>query len=121
MEIGDSLNKLATQLNDSIHSNNNNIQKVTCVQLKLSYLNTARIVKEAFHEVNDILDFKLDKNLLDFSVRKEICANIKKAKFRVYGRCMQFDLIEVVDYVFLGNKMVIIFKVLLESKWTISI
>ena len=53
----------------------------------------------------------MDKNLLDFSVRKEICANIKKAKFRVYGRCMQFDLIEVVDYVFLGNKMVIISKV----------
>ena len=42
------------------------------------YLNTNRIVKEAFHEVNDILNFKLDRNLLDFSVRKEICAKIKK-------------------------------------------
>ena len=77
MEIGDTLTKLATQLNDSIHTNNNNSQKIACVQLKISYLNTARIVKEAFHEVNDVLDFKLDKNLLDWSVRKEYVQILK--------------------------------------------
>ena len=80
LEIGDSLNKLAAHLNESIQLNNDNVQNVACVQLKMVYLNTNRIVKEAFHEVNDILNFKLDRNLLDFSVRKEICAEIKKSQ-----------------------------------------
>ena len=67
MEIGDTLTKSAIQLNDSIHTNNNNSQKIACVQLKISYLNTARIVKEAVYEVKILLEFNLDKYLFDWS------------------------------------------------------
>ena len=74
-------------------------------------MNTARIVNEAVHEVKDLLEYNLDKDLLDWGIRKEICTNIEEANYKTYGRCMQFDLIEVVDYVFLGDKMVIITKI----------
>ena len=82
LEIGDSLNKLAAHLNESIQLNNDNVQNVACVQLKMVYLNTNRIVKEAFHEIMDIMNFKLDSNLLDLSVREKICAEIKKPNLK---------------------------------------
>ena len=95
---------MAVQLNDIIHPNNNNSQEIACIQLKISYLNTARIVNEAVHEVKDLLEYNLDKDLLDWGIRKEICTNIEEANYKTYGRCMQFDLIEVVDCVFLGTR-----------------
>ena len=110
------MSKLAVHLNESIHLNNKNTEDIACMQLTISYNKREKVVKEVMHEVKDLLEYNLNKEILDWGVRKEICKHIDEAGFKTYGRCRNLDMIEVVDYIFLGNKMVIITKIPIKNQ-----
>ena len=68
------------------------------------------------HELRDLIQFRFNKDLLEWDVRREICNNIEKERFRTFGNCMDMELVKEVKYRFLDNKIIIISEIPVQSE-----
>ena len=89
---------------------------VVCLTLKISYMKLSRVINDIMHELREILEYRFDKELMTYEVKKEICEGIEKQGHKTYGNCMNFEIISEVNYVFLEKKIVIINKIPIKKE-----
>ena len=82
-----------------------------CLNVKMSFMSLSGVIDRIMVELRNLLSYKFDSRLISYSVRESICKDLHDKGFQVYGNCVDFDLIEEVNFLSLeSNKLVIITK-----------
>merc|ERR1712082_469554 len=82
-----------------------------CLNVKLSFMSLSGVIDIIMLELRNLLSYKFDSRLISYSVRESICKDLHDKGYQVYGNCVDFDLIEEVNFLTLeSNKLVIITK-----------
>merc|ERR1712215_306441 len=118
--LQDEMGKLTNQLGELINLNENNAQDIACLQLTITFNKRENVIKELKHELDDILNFNFNKDIIDLDVRKNVCNHIVEAGLETHGKCNNLNMIEIVDLVFVGTKLVIITKIPIKYMITIG-
>ena len=79
-------------------------------------MHISKVIDNVMRELRELLQYKFNKDLLEWGVKREICENIEKEGYNTYGDCMDFELIKEVKYVFLEKKIIIINKIPIKMK-----
>ena len=84
---------MKSQLLKDINDINEIKINVVCLNLKLTYMKLSKAINDIMHELRDILEYKFDKDLITYEVKKDMCDNIESEGYKLYGLCMDFELI----------------------------
>ena len=114
--LEDEMGKLSNQLGELITLNDQNAQDIACLQLTITFNKRENVIRELKHELDDILDYNFNKNIIDLDVRKNVCNHIVEAGFETHGKCNNLNMIEIVDLVFVGTKLVMITKIPIKNR-----
>ena len=114
--LQDEMGKLTNQLGELINLNENNAQDIACLQLTITFNKRENVIKELTHELDDILNFNFNKDIIDLDVRKNVCNHIVEAGLETYGKCNNLNMIEIIDLVFVGKKLVMITKIPIKNQ-----
>ena len=113
--LEDEMGKLSDQLGELIKVNEQNAQDIACLKLTINFNKKENVVREFKHELENILDYHFNKDIIDIDLRKNVCSHIIKAGHETHGKCNNFDMIEIVDLVFVGKKLVMITKMPIKN------
>merc|ERR1712082_546663 len=79
-----------------------------CLNVKLSYMSLSGVIDRIMVELRNLLSYKFDSRLISYKVRESICKNLHDKGFQLYGNCVDFELIEEVNYLILESKKIVI-------------
>ena len=88
---------------------------IVCLTLKLSYLKLSGVINKIMIDLREIMEFRFNKHLMSYNVKKEICVGLEKQNLKTYGDCLNFDIMSETNYILLDRKIAIICKIKLKK------
>ena len=69
------------------------------------------MVNKIWQELKEMIEYKFNKNLLSWDIKKQVCDGIKKEKLQTFGECLEMEHVKETKFKFLKNKLVIIAEI----------
>ena len=101
IHTNDILHNVAFQVNETVHEINEVKKSMFCINLKLSFIDITKMVNKVWQELKEMIQYKFNKDLLSWDIKKQVCNGIKNENLQTFGDCMEMEHVKDTKFKFL--------------------